>query len=445
MSPTQPSPEPTSTAVKTSVASAQISRGASPSEQPDPGAQVRRPTRAVGLLLGVAAVVLISLVLRPAATSTGPLVDDILAHYGEGKTAAGALTALPPLAFALLGAVAVPLARRGGLTGTILVTLVLTVVGLLLRPSAPSFLLFLAASALALVGPAIGNVLVPAWIKRHGSSALVLLMTLYTGLVAFGGALGSAFAVPLRDLLPGGWGDSLRLWGLLILVVAVVWLLVLRRTGHDFPAQGPTGHVHGSLWRSPTACAMTVMFGLQSMNYYMQAGLLPTILTDAGVEATTAGLATALIAAWSLLGGLAMPTIVARAPRLPLVGLGFGTLTMIGWAGVLLAPSTAPYLWASVLGLGGFSFPMVLALIPARSHDVVITARLSALVQSVGYLMAAIGSLIAGVLLERAGSSAAVLMMLCVGIALAMVALRAAAPRMVDEELRAQAPAVAAS
>lgn len=391
---------------------------------------------AVGAGLAVAAVTTVSLVLRPGATSTGPLVDDILAHYGQGPAAAGVLTALPCLAFGALGLVAVPLARRLGLTGTVLASGVLAAVGLLARPSASTFTVFVLLSVLALLGAALGNVLVPAWIKRHGGPSVVALMTMYSVVLAIGGAAGSALAVPLRGAGADGWMESLRAWGIVAAVPVVAWAFVLVRTGHDFPGQGPAGHLRGSVLRSPTAAAMTLMFGLQSMNAYTQFGLLPTVLGEAGMSPATAGLLIAVIAGGGIPGGLVMPTLVARSRHLPLIGLLFGALTAAGWLGFLLAPMAAPFLWAAVLSVGGFCFPMVIALIPGRSREPLVTARLSGIVQPVGYGIAATGSFTAGLILDATGTGTAMLVfMACSGVVLGIAASRAAAHRMVDDEL----------
>lgn len=410
----------------------------------NPGSDVDRapePARhlgvgAVGTALAVAAVVAVSLVLRPGATSIGPLVDEILARYGQGPAAAGVLTALPCIAFGALGITAVPIARRLGLTGTVLASGVLGAIGLLVRPSAGSFTWFVALSVLALLGPALGNVLVPAWIKRHGGASIVALMTMYSVVLALGGAAGSALAVPLRGPGADGWADSLRLWGMVAAVPVVVWAIVLTRTGHDFPAAGPAGHLRGSVLRSPTALAMTAMFGLQSMNAYTQFGLLPTVLGQAGIEPGRAGLLIAVIAAGGIPGGLLMPTLVARVRHLPLVGLGFGLLTTAGWLGFLLAPMAAPLLWAVLLSVGGFCFPLVIALIPGRSRDPLVTARLSGIVQPLGYAIAGAGSFAAGLLLDATGTTAPMLaFMAASGLVLALVAARASAHRTVDDEL----------
>jgi CP family cyanate transporter-like MFS transporter len=61
-----------------------------------------------------------------------------------------------------------------------------------------------------------------------------------------------------------------------------------------------------------------------------------------------------------------------------------------GWVGVIVAPMSVPYLWVVLLGLGqNAAFPLALTLIVLRGGTVTNTAGLSTLVQTVGYLIAA--------------------------------------------------------
>ena len=390
----------------------------------------------LGPVLAVLAVVVLAVNLRPGATSIGPLMEEIVGAYGQGAAAAGLLTALPPLVFGVLGLLAVPLSRRLGLSGAILASFVVVAVGLLLRPGAEVFWLFVALSVVGLLGPALGNVLIPAWIKVHGGARTVGLMTLYSVTLAIGGSLGSALAVPLAGGAADGWKLSLQFWGLVIAVPVVAWAVVLTRTGHDFPPSPPRGELRGSLLRSPTAIALTFMFALQSLNAYSQFGMLPQILTDAGISPTRAGLLVAVIAGSGLVGGLVMPSAIARLPGLPWIAGGFGVLTVIGYLGLILAPSVSPLLWACVLGVGGWAFPTAIALLPARTRSPLVTARLSGMVQPLGYLLAALGPITAGALLGVTGSSEVVLWFLAgTGLLLAVAGFRASLPRLVDDEI----------
>src|SRR5699024_1170458 len=217
---------------------------------------------------------------------------------------------------------------------------------------------------------ALGNVLVPAWIKLHGGARTVGLMTLYSVALALGGSAASALAVPMAGSGADGWADSLRVWGMVIVVPVILWAVVLTRTGHDFPPSPPRGEIGGSLLRSPTAIALTLMFALQSLTAYTQFGMLPQILPDAGIGPPR-------------VGGLVMPAVIARAPGLPWIVGGFGLLTASGYLGLLLAPSVSPLLWSCVLGIGGFAFPTAIALLPARTRSPLVTARLSGMVQPI--------------------------------------------------------------
>lgn len=393
---------------------------------------------AIGTALAVLAIATIALNLRPGATSVGPLMEDVVAAYGQGAFAAGLLTALPCLAFGVLGLLAVPISRRVGLTGALVASFVLVAIALLLRPVSGVFSVFVALSVLALLGPALGNVLVPAWIKLHGGARTVGLMTLYSVMLAIGGSAGSALAVPLAGGVADGWQDSLRFWGIVAVVPVLVWAVVLTRTGHDFPPAPPKGELSGSLLRSPTAIALMLTFSMQSLNAYTQFGMLPQILTDAGVTPVRAGVLVAVIAGWGLVGGLVMPSVIARVSGLRWIVAGFGLLTTLGYVGLLLAPEVSPLLWACVLGIAGFVFPTSIALLPARTRNPLVTARLSGMAQPYGYILAAAGPIVAGALLGATGSTDVVLWFLAgTGLVMAVSGYRAALPRMVDDEISA--------
>lgn len=388
------------------------------------------PFPAVLIVIGVA---LISINLRPGATSVGPLLEEISADLSLSPTVAGVLTALPGFTFAAAGALAVGLAHRIGLSKSITAGVAAIVVTLLLRVLTDSTVVFLVLTAIGLAGMGLGNVLVPAWIKRHSTDGGVRLMTIYSMGLTVGGALGPLIASPSAEALPGRWRGALALWGVVAFVALLPWLVISVR---DRVHRRTDSVVNGRMIHSPTALALTALFGVQSMNAYVQFGWLPQIYRDAGLPAASAGALTSIVAGLGILGGLLMPTVIDRSRDLSRWMIGFGSLAAAGYLGLLLAPTTLPWLWAVLLGLSGFAFPTAIALITARTRDPRVTAQLSGFVQPVGYLLAGIGPFAVGAIHAATGGWAVVLVLLAMsGVGIALFGMRVAKPVFVDDEI----------
>jgi CP family cyanate transporter-like MFS transporter len=388
--------------------------------------------------------------LRAGIASLGPVLSDVLAAFGAGGSMAGAITAMPGLFFAVMGLLAVPLASRFGLSTMLTAGMVLTLVGLAVRPWVGDIWIFLVLTASVVAGIALANVLLPAWIKSHGGRHIVALMTIYTSVLGLSGAVG-----PLSALL-FEWRGALFVWAILAAAQVVVWLVVAARTGYDFPSGGrvrveaaeaeagsadaatpeATGWLRTSLWRAPTAVFLMLFFGLQSTNAYIQMGWLPQIYRDAGLDPAIGSVGLALVGALNVFGGIVMPALIDRVRSAVLFPVLFSVLTAAGYAGLLLIPDVLPLLWAVILGLGGFCFPTALALIPASSRDPLVTARLSGFVQPFGYLLAAAGPFLVGLEYGRTGQWSGILTALILAtVLMAVCGYRAARRGFIDDEL----------
>lgn len=395
----------------------------------------RPRSRAVPFGILLAAIVLVSINLRPGASSPGPVLEEVRDGLGMSAGVAGAMTGLPGLCFGLVGALAVGFARRVGMTAGIAIGLTAAAAGLLLRVTTGSVPVFLLFTVLALAGMAVGNVLVPAWIKAHGHT--VVLMTIYgTGLVA-GGSIGSLLTAPVTEA-SGSWETGLGMWGLLLLLALPLWAgLALREhrlpSDHEVSGAAPPS---GRMAHSPTAVALTVLFGVQAMHAYVQFGWLPQIFRDAGISASSAGALQALLSSVGIAGALAMPTVIARSRGLHLWMVSFGVMLALGYAGLLVAPATVPWLWALLLGLSGLAFPTAIGLITARTRHPAVTAQLSGFVQPIGYALAAVGPFVVGLVHDATGGwSLVIVLLMLTSVPLTLAGLRVASPTYVDDEI----------
>ncbi len=401
----------------------------------------------LSLLFLLLAVTAAALNLRTGIASLGPVLDDVLDAFGASGSLAGAITAMPGVFFGIMGLAAVPLATRIGLSRALFVGMLLTLLGLAVRPWVGDVAVFLVLTACVVGGIALGNVLLPAWIKSHGGRHAVVLMTLYSAGLGASGALGPLSAMWFSG--EGAWKWALFIWVFLAVAQVLVWAFVVPRTGLDIPGAGPTSATEEdaetarrlretSLWRSPTARFLMLFFGLQAMNAYIQMGWLPKIYTDNGVSSSTASIGLSVIGALNIVGGLLMPGIIARVTDLRPFPAVFAALTGLGYVGLWLAPSTVPLLWAVLLGIGGCCFPTAIALIPARSRTPLVTARLSGFVQPLGYFIAGLGPFVLGVVHEQVGSWDGILIVLvCTAVLMGVLGVLAGKRTVIDDELMA--------
>ncbi|MEV5003512.1 MFS transporter [Nocardioides sp. LML1-1-1.1] len=338
----------------------------------------------------VVAVLLVALNLRIAVTSLGALLDR-LGEIGVSPTVQGLLTSLPVLCFAMVGATAMSVTRRIGVDRGLALALVVLAAGLVLRvlDGTPALV---AGTFVACAGIALANVLVPAIVKEHFPGKVGAMTGAYTAVLSIGSAAGAALAVPLTDATDS-WRLGLGLWALVAVAALLAWLpfargRVVRRT----TVKG------AALWRSPTAWAVTVLFGTQSLFAYVMMSWLPSLYADAGFSDATAG----LLLAVSIIIGVPFfflaPSLAGRMRHQGHLIAALTALTAVGWAGLGLAPEGGAWLWAALLGAGGAVFPIALLCFALRTTSTADTAALSTMGQSVGYLIAAGGPFVVGVL-----------------------------------------------
>jgi MFS transporter, CP family, cyanate transporter len=352
------------------------------------------------LILGI---VLLAANLRPALTGVAPLIGQIRADTGMSNGEAGLLTTLPLLAFGLLSPVAPRVARRFGMERVLLAGLLVLVAGILLRWAGAVAALYLGTVVLG-AAIAVANVLLPSIVKREFPEQAGLMTSVYSTSLGISAAFAAGVSVPLAQLAGIGWRGALAVWAIPALLASVAWLPQLGRSDHpESPsARGSIGV--RDLWRSPLAWQVTLFMGLQSLAYYVTLTWLPEILQAEGMGAARAGWMLGLSQAVAIVTMFLAPMIAGRTPsQRGVVVVAVGT-SGIGALGLLVAGSTASTLWVVLLGLGqGASFSLALTFFALRSPDPGHAAALSGMAQSVGYLLAAGGPFLFGVLRDVTG------------------------------------------
>ena len=385
----------------------------------------------------VAAVVLTALNLRTAVTSVGPLLSEVQAGIGLSSALAGVLTTLPVVCFALVGWYAPAIAARLGEHRAVTGALALMTAGLLGRSLVSSPVPFLALSAVALLGGAVGNVLLPSLVKRHFPDRIGPMTAVYTTSLAIGLTGAAAGAVPLAAAAgQGGWRFGLGAWALLSALAVVPWLWHLGERGRPGGQSG--GRSGARMLRSRTAWALAVFFGAQSLHAYVSFGWFALFFQERGpFSASHAGFLLAVVTGLSIPVSAAVPALAARRPsQWPLVVVHAGCY-VVAYTGMLTATDLlGGVLWAALVGVGSGAFPLALTMIALRTRTADATASLSAFAQSVGYVLAGGGPLLVGVLHGSSGGWSGSFVLLFAALAVMVVAgWYAARPRFVEDEV----------
>ena len=142
------------------------------------------------------AIILIACCLRSPITGVGPLVSTIQGDLALGSTAAGLLTTIPLLAFAVASAVVGPLSARLGAGRTMTLSLALLVLGILCRSWCGTVGLFIGTVAVG-AGIGINNVLLPGIVKSEFPDRIGPMTGLYSTFMAGFATVSGGVSVPI--------------------------------------------------------------------------------------------------------------------------------------------------------------------------------------------------------------------------------------------------------
>jgi len=374
---------------------------------------------AVGRFILGASLVLIAFNLRPLFSGASALLPEIRSELGLSATGASLLTTLPVVCLGLFSPLAPRFAQRFGSERTLLGVLLLLAIGTSMRGLQSIPLLFVG-TALAGGCIAVGNVLLPGLVKRDFADRAALMTGFYTMALCAGAASAAGLTLPAERLLGSSLAAALSIWAVPALLVAAVWL------PQAFAGKRQSAHagfrVEG-LWKDPTAWKVTLFMGLQSALAYCVFGWLVPILRERGLDGVTAGAIVSVSVMIQAAACLVAPHIAMRGKDQRVINVTLCIMAVAALFGLLFAPLSTVWFWAILQGAGqGGLIAVAMIAIVLRSRDSHVAAHLSGMAQCVGYLLAALGPLIVGLIRGWTGSfapSAILFFLLGLGAALA--------------------------
>ena len=354
--------------------------------------------------LAIVAIIFVAADLRPGIVSVGPVLPSIREAFRLSHGSAALLTSIPDV---LMGLLALPtpwLARRYGRDRIMLLALALLLAAIGLRAFAQDILSLLLTTAGVGAGIAIAGTLIGGFIKAKFPSRLALVMGVYATALAVGSVAAAALTAPLAGNHPDGWRFATGVWSLLGIGAFLLWWMVKIQGAKASPSVTVAVDPIPLPLRNGTAWAIAVFFGVNNLLFYAFLAWTVTIYQELGYSKEKAGLILATFAVASLLGNPVFGTLSRSRDRRVWLALA-SAICCVGLAGLAVAPRFAPYLWVSLIAFGqagGFTLGMTLPLDntdTAQETDV-----WNAFTLTFGYLIAASGPILVGILRDRTGS-----------------------------------------
>lgn len=356
------------------------------------------PATAVWLMISV---VLVALNLRPSMAAVGPLLSSIRGDVPLSFSSAALLTMLPVMAMGLAMFFGMGLGKRMGEHRSIVLSLLVIGLATLSRLFVDSASALIVSAIAAGVGIAMIQALMPALIKTRFSANVSLFMGLYVTAIMGGAALAASFA-PLVQLQTGSWRIGLAIWAALAVLALVFWY-AQRSAMPPLPQAG--AGAQESFFGNRRAWLLAIFFGLGTAAYTCVLAWLAPYYVEQGWSEQQAGLLLGFLTAMEVVSGLITPAIANRRQDKRGVVAVLLVLIIGGFCGLILSPQYLSLLWPCLLGLGiGGLFPMSLILSLDHLDNPRRAGGLTAFVQGIGYLIAGLSPLIAGMIRDQLGS-----------------------------------------
>lgn len=335
----------------------------------------------------------------------------------------GFVSGLPLLLFGLAAPLGATLGRVAGTKIAVLSALALLTVGAGIRSAGDARLLIVGTVLIGL-SLAAANVLVPTAIKGELGDAAPRVMGLFSAALTGGAALESLLVTAL--IAAGApWRVALASCAIPAVLAGLIWWRWSRGSGLSSRPGASKSYNSRRLWREPTAWALGLFMGCQSLIFYALLTWIPSILLQRGFTLTEASAWITVFNFVGIVGALIVPlllTLVAAQRWLPpAVGVAQVAAILAFW----LIPSWS-VIEVVMLGLvQGTAIATVFSLLALKSDGEVAARELSSVVLALGYIVACTGPIALGVMHDWSGAwSWPLASLVCVGMGAAALGLR---------------------
>lgn len=363
------------------------------------------------LILVMIAILLLAVNMRSPIIGFGAVAHLVQADLQLSTKVIGMIGTIPMIAFGLSSFIAPKISHKIGLETTLLLASLLLALGIVGRVWRLDFLALLIGTVLLSLAISLGNVLVPAVIKKYFPQKVSFVTGCYSLTLSVTAGISAGIAMTLVNFK--NWQFALGIWGIVSVFAMFSWFfvkLLLKNNATNLlnQPQSITNLANNSpkksVWKTPMAWHISAFMGIQSLLYYTLASFLPSLLIDKGLTEQQAGNMGMFFQLMAFPSIVLLTQWVGRGGSVRVIAMLASVANLLGVIGFGFLSNELAWLWAISTGFGcGVIFTLCLMLFTLKTSSSEQTAQLSGMAQSVGYGIAIFGPLLTGWLKDLSG------------------------------------------
>lgn len=385
-------------------------------------------------ILLIIALFIATLNLRPAINSIAPLLDDIRVDLGMSAALASLLTSIPVLCMGLFSPLAVKASGKWGIERIIGYSLFIIGIGTMIRFFTHSTTVLLLSSLIAGIGIASIGPLTSGYIKKHFPENVPTIIAIYSIALTIGAAASSMLSSPFQEYYHS-WQKAIGVWAILAFIAAIIWRIMVKPDSDELIKVSGNPKINLP-WKNRRAWILTLSFGSMAMLMYSFTAWLPIIIQEMGYSISYATLCLTIFVIIQVPISLVLPIMLKRFPsrRLWMVTNSLFVLASL----ILLISNISPMFSTFLFGLGASGLFTLNLLLPIdATNNANEATSWSAMQQSAGYVIGAIGPIILGWIYDSFHSFTPALMgMILISIIMIIIQVVATKQKKFDEEFK---------
>ncbi|MBI3023274.1 MAG: MFS transporter [Thaumarchaeota archaeon] len=347
---------------------------------------------------------LVALSMNLTLFSPGPVLNSIRQELHTSFAEIGLIFTVPAIILSLLTVIGGVLADSVGVRKVAGTGAVLLGLGGLLRATAQDFFSFLLFTTLFAVGLGLALPNLPKAISGwFPESAVGSASGIYVLGFPLGASLASG-ATPYLAEATRGWQGAFVGWGLITLIFAAVWWIVVREPRRSSSGASRSFRLPKSVLHNFSLWIVAACLFLNTTIFSIEVAWFPTVLAERGASAQEAGVMVSLFALGNMAAAFAVPILSDRIGlRRPFLW-AFAGVSAIVVVSLIVTPPAAAWVILPILGFAAAGPFAMGFLLPADFVEYSYLGSASGIVLSVGWLGIGSGSWLAGFLRDLSGS-----------------------------------------